>query len=197
MATGVAPPYNPIMPSEAQPRTLAVEDLYRMPDDGFHHELVNGLLVSEPLPGSRHGRVAATIAEKLGSHVRKQRLGVVLTCDTGFVLHRSPDTVRGPDVAFVERSRYDALEDESQAFPGAPDLAIEVRSPHDRLADIHAKVADYLAAGTTLVWVVDPEAGTVRAYRTLFEPVVLRSDDCLEFEELLPGLRLRVAELLD
>ena len=38
---------------------MTVDDLYAMPDDGLKHELQAGLLVAEPLPGSRHGRIAA------------------------------------------------------------------------------------------------------------------------------------------
>jgi Uma2 family endonuclease len=178
-------------------RLWVVEDLYGMPDDNRHHELVNGLLVSEPLAGGRHGRIAATLAERIGCHAREQRLGVVLTCDAGFVLHRSPDTVRGPDVAFVNRSRYEALEDETQAIPGPPDLAIEVLSPHDRPSAVHAKVADYLAAGTLLVWIVDPDRRSVAAYRSLLEPQIVQTEDLLTAEDVLPGFRLRVAELFE
>ena len=42
-------------------RLLVAEDLYEAPEDGFHHELVHGLLVSEPLAGGRHGMVAAAV----------------------------------------------------------------------------------------------------------------------------------------
>jgi len=176
---------------------MTVEDLYRMPDDGYHHELVGGFLVSEPLAGGRHGRVAARIAAKLDNHAHAQRLGVVLTCDTGCVLHLSPDTVRGPDVAFVKRERYEALEDETKAIPGPPDLAVEVLSPSNSPAEVRGKVADYLAAGTALVWIVDPNSETVTTYRTLFEPSIVASDGCLAAEDILPGLSLPVSDLFD
>jgi Uma2 family endonuclease len=56
---------------------LAVEDLYTMPDDGFTYELQAGLLIAEPRPGFRHGRIIATITEMLVTHVRRRRLGAV------------------------------------------------------------------------------------------------------------------------
>src|SRR5436309_521326 len=99
------------MPDTSQKRLFTVEDLYRMPDDGLLYELEAGRLVSEPLPGARHGRVAARLVELLGSFVRANGLGVVLCNDTGFVLARSPDTVRGPDVCFVSRARYEEAGD--------------------------------------------------------------------------------------
>ena len=186
-----------LMSEQPQTRPLVVEDLYEIRDDGFHYELVHGLMVSEPLPGGRHGMVAALVAEELSRFARRHRLGVALTCDTGFILHRSPDTVRGPDVAFIKRERYEALEDPSKAIPGPPDLAVEVLSPHNRPSDIHGKVADYLAAGTPVVWIVDPASEQVSVYRTLLHPSLLGADDELTAEEVLPGFRLRVGALFE
>src|SRR5207249_350239 len=107
-------------------------DLLSLPEDGEIHELVGGLLLSEPLPGTQHGRVTLKVASHLSEFLRSHPLGVLLGNDTGFVLARSPDTVRGPDVAFVSMDRFKAVGDVTTHFPGPPDLAVEVRSPHDR-----------------------------------------------------------------
>jgi Uma2 family endonuclease len=58
--------------------TVTVEDLYRLPLDGRRYELVEGNLLSEPLPGARHGRVAARVARVLGAFVESGNLGDVL-----------------------------------------------------------------------------------------------------------------------
>ena len=178
--------------------TATVDELYRLPDDGRRYELVGGILVSEPLPGARHGRVIARIAQVLRTFAEREGLGEVVAADTGFVLARDPDTVRGPDVAFIARARYDAAGDPPTAFPGAPDLAVEVVSASKRPADIHAKVADYLAAGARLVWVVDadPERRTITVYETLLAPRVLAADDEIDGAAVLAGFRARVSELL-
>ncbi len=178
-------------------RSFTIDDLYAMPDDGCHYELQAGVLVSEPVPGWRHGRVAFRVAELVGAHVRKNRLGAVVTNDSGFILSRSPDTVRGPDVSFVSRERLTSVGDPEAAFPGAPDLAVEILSPSNTPARMHAKVADYLAAGTRLVWVVDPQTKTVVEYRSLLSPRILLPGDALEAEDMLPGLALDVAELFE
>ena len=179
-------------------RTVTVEELYGLPDDGRRYELVAGCLVSEPLPGLRHGRVIARIVRALQEFAEREVLGEVVTADTGFVLARDPDTVRGPDVAFITRARYDDVGDLPTAFPGAPDLAVEVVSPRNRPADVHAKVADYLAAGTRLVWVVDPdpERRTITVYESLLVPRVLGEDDEIDATTVLPGFRTRVGALL-
>lgn len=176
---------------------LTVEHLYGMPDDGLKHELEAGVLVSEPLPGFRHGWVVSNIHALLREHVRAHKLGVVLAGDAGFILARRPDTVRGPDVAFVSRDRLERTGRPVAAFPGPPDLAIEVLSPSDKTSAVHAKVADYLAAGTRLVWLVNPGTESVTVYRSLLSPRLLRREDELDSEEVVPGFRVQVAAVFE
>jgi len=178
---------------------MSVDDLYAIPDDNLKHELQAGVLVSEPLPGFRHGRVAVRIGRLLDAYVQGRGIGAVVGCDTGFVLARDPDTVRGPDVAFVAKERMASIADEARAFEGAPDFAVEVLSPSNTPATVRAKVADYLAAGARVVWVVDPDPGreTVTVYRSLLAPRSLSRDDELDGEDVVPGFRARVAELFE
>jgi len=72
-------------------------------------------------------------------------------------------------------------------------------SPSNTPATVRAKVADYLAAGARVVWVVDPDPGreTVTAYRSLLAPRILARDDELDGEDAVPGFRARVAELFE
>jgi Uma2 family endonuclease len=181
-------------------RTLHVvniEELARLPDGEEILELRAGLLVAEPLPGFRHGRIAAAMAELLRAHVREHRLGVVLGNDTAFLLSRSPDTVRGPDVAFVAKERFERVGDVVGAFPGAPDLAVEVVSPAGAASDLRAKVEDYFAAGTRLVWLVDPADGTVTVHRAPSTPRVLSANDILDGQDVVPGFAIRVSEIFE
>ncbi len=176
---------------------MTAEDLDRLPDDGFRYELQSGLLVSEPLPGFRHGRVAANAAFLLRVHVERHGLDLLVVAESGFILSRSPDTVRGPDVAVVTRRRADRASDPRRSFPGAPDLAVEVVSPSNSSAELHARVADYLASGARLVWVVDPEEETVTVYRDLLAPRTLLTSDSLTGEDVVPDFRVEVAELFE
>lgn len=185
------------MQERASPLRLTAEELYTLPDDGQLHELVAGRLLSEPPPGGEHGRVEARIAILLGVFVHERRAGVIYTGDAGFILARSPDTVRGPDVAFVTRERARELGRTPGYVPAPPDLAVEVLSPHDGTAEVQAKVADYLAGGTRLVWVVDPGARCVQAYRSLFAPRLLTESDELDGEDVIPGFRAKVAALFE
>jgi Uma2 family endonuclease len=176
---------------------MTAEDLDLLPDADSKHELQEGILVAEPLPGRPHGRVASAVAELLRAHVRRHRLGVVYANDTGFVLSRSPDTVRVPDVAFVSRARNEAAGEGPGPFPGAPDLAVEVLSRSNTVTSMHAKIADYLAAGTRRVWVIDLEDETVAVYGSLLSPRVIDSSETLDGEDVVPGFRIAVSELFE
>ena len=80
-------------------------------------------------------------------------------------------------------------------MPLTPDLAVEVLSPSNRLRDVREKVADLLAAGTRLVWVVDPRRKKVTAYRALLAPRALEEADRLDGEDVVPGFSLPVSAL--
>jgi hypothetical protein len=79
-------------------------------------ELVRGRVVREPRLGVRHGAVQAELASLLISHVRESDAGTVLT-ESGVILSRDPDTVRGPDVAFYARGRLPDPPTTSGCFP--------------------------------------------------------------------------------
>ena len=183
------------MESVRQNPLWTIETYVRLPDDGQRHELEAGMLVAEPRPFPRHARIQAELTGILREFVQEQGLGVVLT-ETGYVLSRDPDTLRGPDVSFVRGERYDVKEAGRSFIRGGPDLAVEILSPSNRPGEIRAKVAEYLASGTRLVWVVDPEHESVTTYRSIFGPRRIERDGILDGEDVLPGLSIPAAELL-
>jgi Uma2 family endonuclease len=183
------------MEPPARASRLTAHDLASLPDDEHRHELEAGWLVSEPLPSLRHDRVRRTLERILEVYVAKYRLGEIFG-EAGFVLARDPDTVRGPDLSFVARERLVGI-DYGRFFEGAPDLAIEILSPSNRPYQVRAKVADYLAAGCRLVWVVDPERRSVTIYRALLFPQVLGADDALDGVDVLPGLTIQVSSIFE
>lgn len=173
---------------------MTVEQFWKLCGDGRGRELVAGEVV-EVAPGSvEHGRVALTAAFPLQVFLREHPIGEILGNDTGFLLSRNPDIVRGPDIAFVRRERLANLPREG-FFPGAPDLAVEVVSPNDLAQEVERKVQDYLTAGAALVWVLYPETRHVMVYRPGGEARVLSRKDALEGADVLPGFTCKVEEL--
>lgn len=170
-------------------------DLANLPDDSYRHELTAGVIVAEPLPSHRHDRVRKRLEHLLEAFVRSRNSGEVFG-EAGYLLAKNPDTVRGPDLSFVSRERLQEFDD-ARFFPGAPDLAVEILSPSNRPGEMHAKVADYLAAGTRLVWVVDAERKTVTAYKELLAPRRLQSPGQLDGGDVLPGLIIPLKAIFD
>jgi Uma2 family endonuclease len=174
-------------------RLVTAEDLFNYPDPK-RYELVRGVpRVSEP-PGGVHGRLAGRIAARLLDHVERLGLGTVLV-EAGYVLERAPDTVHGPDVSFVSITRLPVDQIPEQFIPGPPDLAVEILSPGDRWSETEEKVADYLAGGARLVWLVDPRERRVMVRYADRPPRVLTDRDILDGEDVVPGFALDLAGL--
>ena len=176
------------------PQLMTADDLLAMPDDGFLYELVRGEVRQMSPAGHRHGKIVINLTLALGQHVRARQLGEVYAAETGFRLASDPDTVRGPDVAYVRRERVDEVGDEDGYWPGAPDLAIEVISPNDLYTDVEEKVIEYLDAGTGMVLTVNPRKRTVTVYRALSTISILTQDDTIDGEDIVPGWTLAVRD---
>ena len=88
-----------------QTRLMTADEFLDMPDDGLLHELVRGEVVTMSLPGGEHGEIAGEFFRLIANHVRSAKLGKTYAAETGFIIERDPDTVRGPDVAFVRAER--------------------------------------------------------------------------------------------
>ena len=174
---------------------LTAEQLLDMSIPDKHVELVRGVLVVREPPGGRHGRIAMNFAVELGMHVRTHQLGVVYAAETGFTLSRRPDTVRAPDVAFISRDRLPSPEPTGYPELG-PDLVVEVLSPGDRPGEVLAKIADWLSAGTRLVWVIDPDRRKARIYRDDGSEAIVAADEALDGENVVPGFSCRLDAVL-
>ena len=176
------------------PALLTADDVARLQPPDKRTELVRGRLIVRDLAGFLHGDVVITVAMRLYAFARMNLLGRVLAAGTGFQLFTNPDTVRAPDVAFVRHERIpDPMPTGFALF--APDLAVEVLSPDDRPGEVLEKVSDWLKAGTRLVWVIDPERRSARAYRADGGISLLNEADLLDGEDVLPGFNCTVSEL--
>ncbi len=178
-----------------QKTLLTAEDLYEMPMPEGRSELIDGELVVVGPEAYESGEVAAEVAGQLRDHVRPRRLGRVITGNVGFILRRNPDRMRAPDVAFIKADRLPTGDQRRRFLTGAPDLVVEVVSPSDKAADVHAKALEWLSGGAALVWVLFPDTRTVMVYRPEHEVRLLREDDALDGEPVLPGFTVSVREL--
>ncbi len=169
---------------------LTARDLLRFGGDDIRRELVNGRIIEMPPHGGMHGQLAGRIFRRLAEHVERAGGGEVLVGDVGFVLTvpGDPERVRAPDVVFVSKTRLPEGRLPQDSPMGPPDLAVEVLSPSDDPVDVQQKVRDYLDAGARLVWLVAPQARTATVYRSDGSARLLRDEDALDGEDVLPGL---------
>jgi len=156
-------------------------------------ELVRGEVIELPPPMKRHGFVAVNVGRILGNYTFQRGKGYVTGNDSGVILEREPDTVRGPDVAVYEDAdKYDDLHPKYGEVP--PILAVEVLSPNDRWSRVTNKIIDYLKNGVQLVWLIDPQNRDVTVYRPGREPYTVESNQEITGEDVLPGFRCPVSE---
>ena len=126
-------------------------------------ELVRGEVVNRPLEGERHGTACANVAYLLFEHSRNGGGYAVASNNVLFLVRRHPDTVRGPDLVAFDGDPF--REPPETFFSTTPLLlAVEVLSKNDPIKDIAERVADLLAYGTPLVWIIDPESRTIAVH---------------------------------
>jgi Uma2 family endonuclease len=174
---------------------MTAEELLRMPDDGFRCELVRGELVKMPFACAQHGYVTMQVGGRLAKYVKTNKLGTVYAAGTGFQNAFNPDTVRAPDVSFVNKKRKDEAGNVEGYLPGPPDLAVEVISPSDTYTEVEDKVHDWLDASTLMVIVVNLRRQTVTVYRSRTDIVILTKDEELDGQDVVPGWTLRIADV--
>ena len=174
---------------------LTADELLRLSTTDRRYELVKGELFETPPAGGRHGSVAMRVGASLNSYVRSNDLGEVFAAETGFILHRNPDTVRAPDASFVAKDRLPRRELPTGYMDVIPDLVVEVVSPSDREREVLDKVEEWLQAGTRLVWVIYPAARSATVYRSPEEFYNLSEDDSLDGGQVVPGFTCNIGDL--
>jgi Uma2 family endonuclease len=168
-------------------------ELQQAASEDMLYEIHMGDLIAMPLSGDTASELALEIARLISNLVREYRLGRVTGADGGYILTRDPATLLyAPDVGFIAKDS--AQPRTGKFYEGAPDLAVEVISPHDRAGEIHTKVQNYLKYGTRAVWVVYPDTRTLTVHlangaRTL------GVGDVLDGGDILPGFSLRISDL--
>jgi Uma2 family endonuclease len=184
------------MATAAQPKLMTAEEFMAADLGEGTYELVRGEVVQMPPPMPEHGVVCGNAAGILWDYGRRSGHGYALSNDSAVLTERDPDTVRGTDVCFYTHARWPRSQVGNTLPPVPPDLAVEVVSPGDRPAEILRKVAEYLAAGVQLVWVIYPKRRCVAVYRPdQEEPTVFKEGEFLENFPELPGFRCPVADL--
>jgi Uma2 family endonuclease len=156
-------------------------------------ELVDGVLVEKAM-GYREGLIEMILGAALVNYNRVKRLGVITSASSMHQLQ--PNLVRLPDIGYAFWSRFPQGRVTDDPVPRlAPDVAVEVLSPSNTRGEMERKRAEYFAAGTQLVWMVDLDERTITVYTAPDRFALLRETDTLDGGQVLPGFSLPLNEL--
>ena len=160
-------------------------------------ELIGGRIVRFMATGRKPNRVASRIFRSLDDYAEETGQGETYTDNMGFAVAELPSGRESfsPDASYyngplpANRMRF---------IVGAPTLAVEVRSENGYSAAaklaMAAQRSDYFAAGTAVVWDVDPVAELIHVYRSdTPEPeATYARGQVAEAEPAVPGWRPEV-----
>ncbi|WP_448529307.1 Uma2 family endonuclease [Raineya sp.] len=186
------------------PETLSFTDdeffeFCRQNDHLKFERTAQGDIIVMALTGGKTGKVNSELNAELTFWNRKEKFGIVFDSSTGF---RLPDTsIKSPDVAVVERSRWEALsEAEKEKFvPLRPDFVIEIKSATDRLKDLQEKIREWVANGVKLAWLIDLQEQKAYIYtQSPQEPEIVEgfAGKSLTGKDILPNLVVDLSILL-
>lgn len=172
---------------------ITADEFLRTDHKGY--ELVEGRL-QEKNVGAFSSSAAYLIGLLLAARFDWQKYGRILDSEGGYQCWPNhPLRVRKPDLSFIRREKLPGGELPEGWIQSPPDFVIEVLSKNDALREVEEKVAEYLAAGVPLIWVVDPKHKSVRVYRPDALSALHTGNDELFDDEVLPDFRCQVAEL--
>jgi Uma2 family endonuclease len=154
-----------------------------------------GELILMPPVGGETGIQNAQLNRLLGNWAETDGTGVIFDSSTGFTLPNGAK--RSPDAAWCLRSSWEALtREQRRKFPPlCPDFVVELRSPSDPLAALQEKLEEYIANGSQLAWLLDPEERKVYIYRPDADVVCLENPEKVSADPVLPGFVLDLAKV--
>ncbi len=186
---------------ELRERTYDIDALWQLICDEENNdkrfELIEGELFQMSPPGELHGHLAGEIYFYLRLFDSERKLGIP-TVETGYYPQTDRRTLLSPDVAF-RRVDHTSPPLTNKWAPQMPDLAVEVISPSNAMAQVRRKAAIYLSHGTQLVWIVIPDRKGIEVCQLGADGDIqsefIGAEGAITGEPVLPGFRLELSSL--
>jgi len=152
-------------------------------------------LVIMPPTGFETGRRNMRLGRHLDVWAETDGTGIAADSSTLFLLPNGAK--RSPDASWVRQERVNTLTKDQREgpLPLCPDFVLELRSPTDRLADLHEKMQEYLDNGVHLGLLLDPFEKHVYVYRPGQPVETFDNPETVSGDPVLPGFVLQVREL--
>jgi Uma2 family endonuclease len=181
--------------TRAAGRTLTLEEFLRLPEVKPAREYEDGEVTRKPMPSIWHGVIQRLLSVVLTAYFNLRPDadgGSEIRCLIGSPGRQRPYV---PDYVVVLNATARGFFG-NRTFQGAPDLAVEIRSPDDRPGARERKIAFYLTNGVPMVWDIDPDRRSVTLRTAHGVTQTLTDADTLDGGDILPGLRVTVREIL-
>lgn len=173
---------------------LTAEEFEARYADGPPCELVRGEVVELTAGGLRHSRITGLAYYLIEAWARRTGSGRAYAGESGLIIERGPDTVRGADVAYFSFQRFPTGREPTGFSKIAPELVVEVVGKGQGWDTMVEKTAEYLAMGVSRVWVLDPKGQTLHIFGGDAAPVELQGNELVRDEAILPGFFCRAAQ---
>ena len=176
-------------------RRLTLEEFLELPEEKPYLELWDGVVRQKVAPQWLHGGFQSMLAVLINQFARPRKLAWAFT----EIREASGRDSLVPDLGVYrwERIPRTAAGRLTNAPPVPPDIAIEIISPGQSVAELIDKGRRYLSHGVAIVLVVHPEGETVIRLAADGSLTTLRGDDRIDLNGVLPGFELTVRALFD
>jgi Uma2 family endonuclease len=125
-------------------------------------ELINGTLRVAESPTYRHQNLLLELAVLMRVYVSQEKVGTVCIAPLDVVLDPARALILQPDLMFISNWRSHILTDRVW---GAPDLVVEVLSPHPRIGQVEERVEYFARYGVSECWLVHQLSGEIEVVR--------------------------------
>jgi Uma2 family endonuclease len=114
-------------------------------------ELIYGTLHVADSPSPRHQQLLFDLAVLLKVFVTQHKLGTVWIAPLDVILDAAQALIVQPDLFFISRQREHIVTDHVW---GAPDMVLEVLSPHPRIGQLNERIGWFAEYGVRECWLV-------------------------------------------
>jgi Uma2 family endonuclease len=173
---------------------LTLEEFLALAEGDVYYEFVDGQAVSKVSPKYFHSALQAALLLLIRAWCKgKGRVGA----EWAILLKRQgKDWAPLPDLTYISYERLPKSWKRNEACPAIPELVIEIISPDQTIKEFEEKAKDYLVAGVSRVWVIDPEVMSIRVFLPDGSSQIY-TDNTPIIDTLLPGLELTTKQIFE
>jgi len=173
---------------------MTLDEFLKLPHVKPYLEFTDGLVTQKMAPKPAHSSVQTLLVAELNQVAGPRRLGLART-ELRFV---TPRWAPVPDVSYYRRER---IKRRGRRMPvdffEPPDIAVEIVSPDQSVTELVKKCLRYVALGSTVALLIDPEPETVLVFRAGQPLRHIQGDDRIDLDDVLPGFELTVGAMFD